>query len=158
MARDLSNRLRQQLFQPFRDEEIKVLLEINHSSFSAPFRFVSDIEPIESNGETYLAFPFEITLPTDDEREPGATIRIQNVDDRIGTTLLQLGTTPVDVDIRIVMKSTPDIVEIEWTQFELVDVEINIMMITGRLVVRGQVTEPTPGRVLTSRISPVFFR
>lgn len=158
MARDLSNRLRQQLFQPFRDEEIKVLLEINHSSFSAPLRFVSDVDDLVSNGETYTAFPFEINLPTDDENEPGATVRIENVDDRIGTTLLNLNTDPVTVDIKVVLRSTPDVIEAEWSEFELVDVEITGIFVSGRLVVRGQVLEPTPGRVLTSSISPVFFR
>ena len=158
LQRSTSAAFRQQIFQPFRDDSFKHLLVIDHAAFATPFRFVSDIEDLVSGGDTYTAFPFQIVYPQDDDRDPQATLRIQNVDDRIGSTLLALDIDAVSLTLRIVLASSPDTVEAEWSNFELVDVEIGAMFITGRIVVRGQLTEPCPGRVLTTLISPVLFR
>jgi hypothetical protein len=111
-----------------------------------------------SKGHDFQPFPFELTLLSDDDQEPRATLRIQNVDDRIGSTLLNLPDEAVSIMLQIVMTETPDVIEYEAINMELVDVEVNAMMVTGRIVMRGAVTEPCPGRVLTSKISPVFFR
>jgi hypothetical protein len=141
---------------------VRVLAVIGHANFDEPFRFCSgdpsEFETLVSNGETYIVFPFEITLLGDEDSEPEATIRIQNVDDRIGSTLIDLPTDSVSVALQIVMRETPDVVEYEVVNLELVDVEINAVAVSGRLVIRGLATEPCPGRVLTNRISPVFFR
>ena len=161
-SRSLSAALRRQLFTPWRDEDVRVLLTIDHAQFAQPFRFVSG-DPLEfatltSNGNDFTTFPFELSLLTDDETEPRATIRIQNVDDRIGNTLLDLPDDAVTITIQLVMRSTPDTVEIEATNLELVDVSVDAIAVTGEITLRGNATEPCPGRVLTSFISPVFFR
>jgi hypothetical protein len=161
-SRALSANLKRQLFTPWRDKDIRALLTVDHSTFGVPYRFVSgdprEFALLVSNGETFQTFPFELTLLSDDDQEPRATLRIQNVDDRIGSTLLNLPDEAVTIMLQIVMTETPDTIEYEATNMELVDVEVTAMAITGRIVMRGAVTEPCPGRVLTSKISPVFFR
>ena len=161
-SRTLSAALKRQLFTPWRDTDIRPLLTIDHAEFAQPFRFVSgdpnEFASLVSNGNTFQTFPFELTLLGDDEQEPSAVVRIQNVDDRIGSTLLGLPDDAVSITLQVVMRDTPDTIEYEAANLELVDVEINAMMVTGRIVMRGATTEPCPGRVLTSAISPVFFR
>jgi len=161
-SRSLSAALRRQLFTPWRDEDVRVLLTIDHAQFAQPFRFVSgdplEFESLTSNGNEFTTFPFELSLLTDDETEPRATIRIQNVDDRIGNTLLDLPDDAVSITIQLVMRSTPNTIEIEATNLELVDVSVDAIAVTGEITLRGNATEPCPGRVLTSFISPVFFR
>lgn len=161
-SRALSANFKRQLFTPWRDKDIRALLTVDHTVFDVPYRFVSgdprEFASLVSNGNTFQTFPFELTLLSDDEQEPRATLRIQNVDDRIGSTLLNLPDEAVSITLQIVMTETPDVIEYEATNMELVDVEVNAMMVTGRIVMRGAVTEPCPGRVLTSKISPVFFR
>jgi hypothetical protein len=162
VSRPLSAALRRQLFQPFRDEDVRYLLTCNHPSFAEPFRFVSgtpyEFETLTSNGDVYQTFPFSIQLLSDDDSDPTATVKIQNVDDRIGSTLLELPDEAISVTIQAVMTSTPDVVEYEATGLELVDVEVNAMVVTGKLTMRGAAVEPCPGRVLTKRISPVMHR
>lgn len=161
-SRTLSAALRRQLFTPWRDKDVRALLTLDHSTFVDPFRFVSgdprEFETLVSNGLTFQAFPFEISLLSDDDEEPRAVIRIQNVDDRIGSTVLALPDEAMTAMLQLVMRETPDVIEYEAANMEMVDVEVNAMVVTGRIVLRGATTEPCPGRVLTNRISPVFFR
>lgn len=160
--RALSAALRRQLFKPFREKDIRILLIVDHSEFAEPFRFASgdpnEFATITSNGEDFIVFPFEIALLDDDGGEPEAVIRIQNVDDQIGSTLLSLPDEAVSVTIQGIMRETPDVIEYEATNLELVDVVVTAIEVSGRLRIRGLQTEPCPGRVMTARISPVFFR
>lgn len=160
--RPISARFKRQIFKPFRDEDVRILVDIDHSSFVEPFRFVSgnpaEFPTLVSNGETYVTFPFEIVVLGDDDREPEGQLRIQNVDDRIGSTILGLSSESLTLSIRIVMRETPDVVEYEVLNLELVDVVVDAIAISGRVLLRGLATEPCPGRVLTNGISPGFFR
>lgn len=162
MARSLSATFRAQLFTPYRDKDWRVLLTVDHPSFDEPFRFVSgdpnEFATLTSNGDVFTTFPFELTLPSDDDNEPQATLRLQNADDRIGSTILALPDEAVTLTLQIVLRESPDTIEYEAVNLELTDVSVDAMMVQGRIVMRGATTEPCPGRVLTSRISPVFFR
>jgi hypothetical protein len=162
MTRPLSALLRRQLFSPFRDEDVRIFIVLDHSTFDAPFRFVSadpnEFASLTSRGDVYQAFPFEIGLLTDDDNAPEAFLRIQNVSDLIGSTILALPDDAITVTIRLAMRTTPNVIEYEAPNLELVDIEITSVAILGRIFLRGFATEPCPGRRLTSRMSPGFFR
>lgn len=160
--RALSQNFLDQLFRPYRDKDIRPLLTINHPTFTEPFRFVSgdpnEFETLTSNGNVFQTFPFELRILSDTEGSPQANLRISNVDDRIGTTIKDLPEEALQITIQIVLRETPDVIEYEATNLELVDIEVNVAVITGSIVIRGLATESCPGRVLTNRISPGFFR
>lgn len=160
--RTLSLALRKQLFQPFREKDIRVLLTIDHADFIAPYRFVSgdpnEFASLVSNGNTFQTFPFELGILSDDDNEPEAFIRLMNVDDRIGTVIRELSSETVTITAQIVLRETPDNVEYEAVNMELVDVVENSIELTGRIVSRGLATEPCPGRLMSLTISPAFFR
>ena len=162
MARNLSAAFKAQLFTPYRDKDWRVVLTVAHASFADPFRFVSgdpnEFATLTSNGDVFTTFPFELTLPTDDDSEPQATLRLQNADDRIGSTILALPDDAVTITLQIVLREDPDTIQVEWQGMELTDVSVDAMMVQGRLVMRGSTVEPCPGRTLSSRTSPVFFR
>jgi hypothetical protein len=160
--RNLSARFKRQLFKPFRDDDFRALLTIDHSSFDEPYRFVSgnpnEFKSLTSNGLVFTTFPFEVNFLSDDDREPEATLTIQNVDDRIGTTILNLSEETLTVMLQSVLRETPDVIEYEVVNLELVDVEINAVTVSGKLAIRGLSTEPCPGRRVNNATSPVFFR
>lgn len=160
--RPISAEFRRQLFTPHRDKIIRPLVTIDHESFATPLRFVSgdprEFSSLVSNGNTFITFPFEVSIPTDDDNEPEARLTIQNVDDRIGTTILNLPNDALLITLQVVLHDAPDVIELEVVNMEMVDVEINALTVSGRLILRGSVGEPCPGRTLTNRISPVFFR
>src|SRR5690606_32307795 len=120
--------------------------------FEQPYRFVAgdpnEFQSLVSGGNTFLTFPFEVSVLNDEDREPESVIRIQNIDDRIGSTLIGLPSESVSVTLQVVMRETPDVIEYDVVNLELVDIEINAIQITGRLMIRGLTTEPCPGRVL----------
>ena len=161
-SRAISANLRRSLFEPFRDKDIRFLLTINHSSFNQPYRFASgdprEQESITSNSLVFQVFPFEISTFTDDDREPEVRVSIQNVDDRIGAVILGLSNETLNATVQVILLETPDTIEYELVNLELVDIEINAIAITGRLIIRGFATEPCPGRRLSNLVSPVFFR
>lgn len=158
MSRSLSTQMKGQVFSFGRDDPIKILLQVTDPKTSTVYRFVNDITDLVSNGDTYLAFPFEVVLPQDDENLPAATLRIQNVDDRIGRALIDAELDALQLKIMLVMASTPDTIEITWDGFELVDVEITPVYVSGQIVVKSIATEPWPSDRLTLGLSPVFFR
>lgn len=160
--RNVSDNLKRQLFTPHRDKDLRYLITFSHPSFAQPYRFVNgdpnEFADLVSNGETFQTFPFDIVLVTDSDGSPSAQLMIQNVDDRIGTVVLDLPDDALKVTLQLVLRETPDVIEYEVVGMELVDVEINAMVVSGSLIIRGQVVEPCPGRTLSGEISPVFFR
>jgi len=161
-SRSLSLALKRQLFVPWREKDVRALLSLSHTDFPFPYRFVSgnplEFESLISNSVTYTTFPFDFGLLSDDDREPTAFLRIMNVDDRIGSTILGLSSESISVDLSLVMADTPDTIEYSAPGMELVDIEIGEVAISGKLQVRGLTTEPCPGRRLSPNVSPVFFR
>jgi hypothetical protein len=106
-----------------------VLLTIEHADLAEPLRFVNNTENITSNGDAFLAFPFDYVAP--DEGNEGAgigRIRIDNVDRQIAQTIRELQTAPT-VTVQIVLASDPDTIERElgdlvlasasWDKFEV---------------------------------------
>ena len=65
-----------------------VLLEISHTDplqLAEVIRCVNNKVAITSNGNEYIAFPFEIVLPdSKSDSPPQATLRIDNVSREIG--------------------------------------------------------------------------
>lgn len=161
-GRGISARFRRALFEPFRDEDLRMLLTVEHSTFAQPYRFVSgdprEFASVTSNGRVFMTFPFSVTILTDDDREPEAVLSIQNVDDRIGSTILELPNETLSVTLEAILIDDPDTIEYEIPNLELVDVDVTPIAVSGKLVIRGFATEPCPGRPLSSLLSPVFFR
>lgn len=161
-TRTLSAALKAQLFTPFRDKDLRFLLTVDHADFAEPYRFVSgdprEFATLVSRGNTYQTFPFQLSLLGDEEGDPQAAITIQNVDDRIGSTLLGLPGDAVSAVLEVVLHETPDTIEYQAVNMELVDIEVNAMQITAQIVLRGAATEPCPGQTLTAGMSPVFTR
>ena len=65
--RTLSTAARRAIFEPETDEVFLVLLTITGVGLATPLRFVNNSSDVVSAGSTYLAYPFQISLP--DERE-----------------------------------------------------------------------------------------
>ena len=89
------------------------LLTISGGGLPEPIRLVNDTRNLVSNGNTFLALPFEVVPPKNTAKEvPRAQLRIDN----IGRELLaQLETLPVGAELmgrfQIVYRATPDVIE-----------------------------------------------
>ena len=121
-----------------------VLLEIDHSSILEPIRLVNNKVNVQSNGEDYIGFPFDIILPdSKDQAPPSAKIRIDNVSREIGQAI-RLISTPPTVTIRVVRQETPDVVEVEFSGMYLTNVSYDAMSVDADLQFEDLNREPFP--------------
>jgi hypothetical protein len=114
MPRTYSAQYKSTLAKVSGEETPLILLEINHPELDVPIRVVNDTQNITSNGEEYIAFPFNCALPDDYEnRLPRARISISNVGKDLmfwlETTDGGQGSTAT---FQQVMRSRPN--QIEW--------------------------------------------
>jgi hypothetical protein len=111
-----------------------VLMEIAHPSLVSPVRIVNDTQSIVSNGNTYVALAFSVTLPDEQEGKlPKAQIAIDN----IGRELMQWldtsnGGAGASVRFMQVRRSVPDTIEYEIT-LELSSIRATSKIVSGEL-------------------------
>lgn len=130
-----------------------VLLELDHEELPEPILVVNNKEDITSNGQTYVAFPFEIQMPNDKEdAAPQAKLRICNVSREIGQAI-RLMSTPADVTLKVVRMDTPDVVELEFFGMKLRNVTFDAFTVEGTLVFENLVNETFPWLTF----SPAWF-
>ena len=88
----------------FADEVDLVFLTITHPSIT-PVYVVWDTKDYIYNGNTFIGFPFDFAILSDDESTPQARLTIQNVDPRIGDAIRTLMTPP---SLKIELLSSAD--------------------------------------------------
>lgn len=108
------------------------LLELTLSDGTV-YRVVRNNEDIVSNGQTYSAYAFDVTLPTSNNNEvPTAQLGIDNVDQMLIDGLRKQD-KPVDVSIKVIRASSPNTIEISIDSLVLQNVQWNAKQITGTL-------------------------
>lgn len=86
------------------------LLTLTHEDLEAPLRFVRDFVNCTSRGNTYTAFPFDVTPPgSADGGTSPASISMTAVGGEIPATLRSL-TSPGTMLVELVLASDPDTV------------------------------------------------
>lgn len=72
-----------------------IFLTVTHPLLVPPIRVVNDTKSFVYGGNTFIGFPFDIVLLTDDDNAPkAAQIVFQNVDSGIGDTIRRLNQSP----------------------------------------------------------------
>lgn len=157
MPRSLSTNALLALTAQETEEVFVILLTIEHDDLTDPIRVCSDNQNVVSRGETYIAFPFQLTLPIDDaSRPPAAQLSIDNVTREIGVAIRTI-TSPARILFEIVRADAPDVVEVEFPNFLLRNVSYDALQVTGDLVVEDLTIEPYPGIKFTPANFPGLF-
>jgi hypothetical protein len=130
-----------------------VLLEIDHADLSHPILVVNNKTNITSNGDEYVAFPFEIILPdSKDDAQPRAKLRIDNVSREIGEAIRSISSPP-SVTIKIVRQDTPNTVEMQFSNMQLSKVSYDALSVEGDIDFEDLTREPFPAWTF----SPSYF-
>ncbi len=157
--RTLSSSALGALVNDYTDEVFVVLLKLEHDDLAAPIRVANnnaDIVRTETTSVTYIGVPFEIELPPEDADEPGAaTISIPNVD-RSVTAAVRAISTPVTATIMVVLASSPNTVEVEYTGLTMREVVYDAEMVTGILRFETLVIEPITFTITPARFPGLF--
>lgn len=139
-------------------EVFLVLLTIDEDGLSSPIRVTSDSVTTTSNGDDYVPFPFEIELPedTDEMSSTLARLRIDAVDRRVIEAIRSISGVPT-VEIKIVLASDPDTVEVSWPVFSLSNVRYGDTKVEGDLTLEVLDQEPYPGNKMDPGLFPGLF-
>jgi hypothetical protein len=152
--RSLSNTATEAANDSETGEVFLVLLTLSHASLGSSIRVVNNDTDITSGGNLFTAFPFEITLPNDEEnRVPQAKLRIDNVDRQIVQAIRAVGTDPMDVSLQVILASSPNTLEMEYDGMQLKQVRYNADIVEGTLTIEGFLREPYPAGIF----NPSFF-
>jgi len=144
-----------------------ILMTIEHDSLPEPLRISSD--PTQrltelttdldvaygtvSRGDIYVFFPVRLKLPDDTDEGGGQMeIEIDNVHRSLTETIRNIF-TPCVFKTEIVLDNTPDVVEVSWPEFELINIGYNASVITGTLKAETLEREPFP----SGKFCPSYF-
>jgi hypothetical protein len=156
MSRSLSTVAKRAAFASQTEQVFLLLLTITHPTMPA-IRVVNNTETIVSNGETFVAFPFEINLPDmHEDRQPYMQLRISNVDRQIVQAIRTL-TSPPLVRVDVVVASQPDTIEATFPDFSLRSVDYDALMVEGRLTLDDILSEPYPSGSMNPQDFPGLF-
>ena len=156
MSRSVSNTFKSTAFGSQTDEAYLVLLTIDHEDLDDPLYVTSNGIAVISGGNTFLPYPFTLTLPDDTER-PFSRGRLTI--DAVSQTWLAIRwfNTPVSITIQVVLASDPDTVEVEFPDFELTELSYNEQTISGSLSIESFTEEPFPGDAFIPSFFPGLF-
>ena len=158
MSRTLSVTARAAANSEDTSEVFLTLLTIDHDSLAAPIRVSSDSVDTVSNGNTFIAFPFNLALPDDtDNASPRARLTIDNIDRTIVEAVRSINTAAT-VLIQIVLASDPDTVEISFIDFKLTNITYDDIVVTGDLTVENFTAEPFPSATFSPSLFPGIYQ
>lgn len=157
MSRNISPQARSALYAPQTGDVFLILLTLSHSDLDEPIRVSSDSVGTVSRGDTYVAYPFHLTLPDDSEgRAPRARLIIDNIDRLIISTLRRIQTAP-RLRIDIVRHAAPDVVEAVFDDFRLANVIYDSQSISCDLAIEDFTSEPYPSSTFCPSLFPGLF-
>lgn len=101
------------------------VLDITHADLPATIRVAKNNENVTRGGHTYVAYPFSINLPDDaDDSVPTVTLTITCIDQQIPDVIRSLSTA-FEVELNVVLASSPDTVEAGPFNFTCLGAEFN---------------------------------
>ena len=157
MSRSLSTLARQAIFAQETKEVFLLLLTINEATLQDPIRVANNTRDIVSGGETFVGYPFAITLP--DERDDGIpqmTLRIDNVSQSIVRALRSI-TSPPTIQLDIVLADSPDTFEASFTGFTLRRASYDALIVEGALTLEDVLNQGFPALSFTPSVTPALF-
>lgn len=157
MSRTVSGLTRQALYAAETGEAFLILLTISHPQLVAPIRVTSDGVDTSSRGNSFIAFPFELVLPDDQEsKSPRARLIIDNIDRQIVSAVRSLTSSP-NILIEIVRAAAPEVVEAQFIDFKLVNISYDSHVVQGDLTLEDFTAEPFPAGSFSPNLFPGLF-
>lgn len=155
--RNMSATATEAVLSQYTDQVFLWLLEIDHEDLAEPLRFVNSTQDIVSNSNNYIAFPFEITLPSEDgETISDIQLTISNVD-RIITETIRNMASVATITASVILASSPDDVEAGPFTMSMKEVTYNALSVTGSLRWENTLDLSYPGYTFTPSGFPGLF-
>lgn len=143
------------------------LIEITHPSIVTPIRLcdntVDTLSRVNaSTGDTaqytFTAYPFTITLPTDEaERDPRVTLIVPNINRLLIADIRAIQGGPL-LRLWTVLASTPDIYEFGPARLKAMSAEYDAQSVQLTLGIDSFLGEPLPWATFSPEYFPAMFR
>lgn len=157
MSRSLTPDTRRALNAAETAEVFTVLLTLAHPDLDTPIRVCDGGADVTSRGEHFIAYPFALALPEDEDgRAPRARLSIDNVERQIVAAVRNLSTSPF-VTIEIIRRAAPDVVEARFEDFRFTNISYDSQVIEGDLTVEDFTAEPYPAACFSPSLFPGLF-
>ena len=155
--RSVSTLMQQAMYASSTKEVVLLLLKISHQNLVAPIRVVNNFEPIVSQGYTWAAYPFEITMPSEsDDQIPVMILKIDAVDRQIITVIRSLQGPP-EITLDVILAAQPDIAEASVQGFKMKSVSYDNLVVEAELRLEEILSEPFPQHAFTPALFPGLF-
>jgi hypothetical protein len=169
MPRTITSAFRTAAQSSFRDEVDLIFLTITHADLGLPIRVVWDTKDFVYGGNTFIGFPFDLELLSDDESPPTARLQIQNVNPQIGDSIRSLLTPPrikiqllssLDFNLNVTPRTEIGTATVIYSadQLFLINVSVDAMVISGQIVGWDYVQRVWPAERATAANFPGLFR
>ena len=157
MSRTVSSITREAIYSAETGDAFLILLTIDHANLTAPIRVTSDAVETVSRGTSFISFPFELTLPDDQENSsPRAKMVIDNIDRQIVEAIRSINSA-ASVLIEIVRAADLDVVEAQFIDFKLTNVSYDAQRVEGDLTIEDFTAEPFPSASFSPSLFPALF-
>jgi len=158
MSRTLDQNSLEAILASQTDKVFLFLLTIDHADLVAPIRVVNNSQDIVSDGETFVRFPFRISLPVEREDSPARMkLEIDNVDRQIVQAVRSAAGEAITATVQVVRADAPDDILFELPDFDLKNVEYNSFSVTADLTLEDFTQEPYPANVFAPADFPALF-
>lgn len=146
------------MFDESTGDGLLVLLTIDHADFSTPIRVVNNQVDVTSRGNEFIAFPFDIVLPSGDlSAAAAAELSIDNVSREILVAVRLAGGVPPTVLIEVIRLLALDTVEISFPALKMRNVRADVGKVLADLYITELQTEPYPSHTFTPGFFPGLF-
>jgi hypothetical protein len=138
------------------DQDFLYLVTIDHPNLpdGLTLRFwcgtEDNREDLVSNGQTYLAYPFQIAFPDQQQDQPPqskvviSAVTDPNDEDTDIVAILRGLPSPPTIGLSCVLKSQPDVIENEAPDMIVTQCDYDLLQITGDLAYERVLQEPFP--------------
>ena len=168
MPRAMDDTLGNDLRRADSPHAILAFLTLDNEALADPIRIVSDPLDFVVDGDTFVGCPFEVSVVTDGESHPTAQLRVQNVTREVGDAVrAAVGRITADIAIRSTAGFDLSVVPrvetdggliLSYAHFELVEVTVDDVQVSARLMMRDYSQEPWPAGRATKSRCPALYR
>jgi len=134
------------------------LIKLHNDNWGGDLFFVNNLESIVSGGDVYKPADIDVSLPKEDTDAPSprCKLRISNVD-RTVINIMRSNTSPIDVEVTLVIASEPDDGIYGPAEFILTGCTYNVNNIEGFLTFNNVGEEQIPQWSFTPAHYPGLF-
>jgi hypothetical protein len=133
------------------------LMTIKDAESSEIFRIVNNLEDVVSNGVTYTAFPFQVTLPPDEGSTP-QSLQVSTFNASADLIKIIRGTlAPPEVKIDLITSNNPDFIHKTIDFMRVGGVEYDSLTLSFELVSSSAFARKTQNHTYNQKEFPGLF-